>query len=271
MLKQPHTKRNTRTVRSPPLSYTHIIITHSAWWASAIGALMSVGYSTLEVALGASHAHNTTHNHAHNCSAWWASAIGALMSVGYSTLAVALGASQAHNGLGTISGRAAPPVDKVCISLRGCVYQLCMPWAAHSLSLTTDWAPSGGARRRLSTGCVFKNEVTDGPAAAQLGRQARLCPNCQQHCCLQAQAHDHTLLGHRCLAFATLSAASSSPSTPPFAACDHVHTIYTCTNAHNNRYLASATLSAASCLPSTPPSYSWRFRWVLMGSRPGAI
>lgn len=46
-------------------------------------------------------------------SAWWSSIIGALMSIGYSVLAVALGASQAHNGLGTITGRAAPPVDKV--------------------------------------------------------------------------------------------------------------------------------------------------------------
>jgi hypothetical protein len=45
-------------------------------------------------------------------SAWWASAIGALMSIGYSTIAVALGASQAGNHLGSLTGRAAPPVDK---------------------------------------------------------------------------------------------------------------------------------------------------------------
>ena len=46
-------------------------------------------------------------------SAWWASAIGAMMSVGYATLATALGASQAHNKLGTIVGRPAPPMQKV--------------------------------------------------------------------------------------------------------------------------------------------------------------
>lgn len=45
-------------------------------------------------------------------SLWWASAVGALMSLGYSTLAVSLGASQASNHLGTIAGRVAPPVDK---------------------------------------------------------------------------------------------------------------------------------------------------------------
>lgn len=35
------------------------------------------------------------------------------MSVGYSVLAVALGASEAHNGLGTITGRITAPIDKV--------------------------------------------------------------------------------------------------------------------------------------------------------------
>ena len=52
-------------------------------------------------------------------SVWWVSAIGAAMSIGYSTLAVALGASQAGNKLGTLGGRAAPPVDKVCVLLKG--------------------------------------------------------------------------------------------------------------------------------------------------------
>ncbi|KAF8062021.1 AAP2 [Scenedesmus sp. PABB004] len=45
-------------------------------------------------------------------AAWWASAIGAAMSMGYSTLAIALGASQAHNKLGTLAGKPAPPMEK---------------------------------------------------------------------------------------------------------------------------------------------------------------
>lgn len=45
-------------------------------------------------------------------SAWWASAIGALMSFGYSITAIGLGASEAHNGLGTIYGRPAPSLEK---------------------------------------------------------------------------------------------------------------------------------------------------------------
>lgn len=45
-------------------------------------------------------------------SAWWASAIGAAMSIGYATLATALGASQATNRLGTLMGREAPPMQK---------------------------------------------------------------------------------------------------------------------------------------------------------------
>lgn len=46
-------------------------------------------------------------------AAWWASAIGALMSFGYSSVAIALGAREAHNGLGTLTGRPAPAADKV--------------------------------------------------------------------------------------------------------------------------------------------------------------
>ncbi|KAI8467603.1 MAG: transmembrane amino acid transporter protein-domain-containing protein [Monoraphidium minutum] len=46
-------------------------------------------------------------------SAWWSSIIGALMSIGYSVLAVALGASQAGNHQGSLTGRTAPPLDKV--------------------------------------------------------------------------------------------------------------------------------------------------------------
>ena len=34
------------------------------------------------------------------------------MSIGYSAIAVALGASQAHNHQGTLGGRVASPVDK---------------------------------------------------------------------------------------------------------------------------------------------------------------
>lgn len=49
----------------------------------------------------------------HQNSVWWVSAIGAVMSVGYATLATALGASQAGNRLGTLTGRAAPPLQKV--------------------------------------------------------------------------------------------------------------------------------------------------------------
>lgn len=59
------------------------------------------------------HTHTRSHPHKHTLrSAWWASAIGALMSIGYSTIAVALGASQAGNRLGTLGGRAAAPIDK---------------------------------------------------------------------------------------------------------------------------------------------------------------
>jgi len=39
-------------------------------------------------------------------AAWWASAIGAAMSLGYSTVAIALGAAEAHNGLGSLTGDA---------------------------------------------------------------------------------------------------------------------------------------------------------------------
>jgi hypothetical protein len=46
-------------------------------------------------------------------SAWWASALGAMMSIGYSSIAVGLGASQAGNKLGSLAGRPAAPVDKV--------------------------------------------------------------------------------------------------------------------------------------------------------------
>lgn len=46
-------------------------------------------------------------------AAWWASAIGAAMSLGYSAIAIALGASQAHNGLGTLGGRPALLMDKL--------------------------------------------------------------------------------------------------------------------------------------------------------------
>ena len=37
-------------------------------------------------------------------AAWWASAIGAAMSLGYSTIAIALGAAEAKNGLGSLTG-----------------------------------------------------------------------------------------------------------------------------------------------------------------------
>ncbi|WIA38321.1 hypothetical protein OEZ86_001658 [Tetradesmus obliquus] len=46
-------------------------------------------------------------------AAWWASAIGAIMSLGYSTIAIALGASEAHNGLGSLAGKPAAPADKM--------------------------------------------------------------------------------------------------------------------------------------------------------------
>ncbi|KAF6259045.1 transmembrane amino acid transporter protein-domain-containing protein [Scenedesmus sp. NREL 46B-D3] len=46
-------------------------------------------------------------------AAWWASAIGAVMSIGYSVIAIALGAQEAHNGLGSLGGKPAPPSDKL--------------------------------------------------------------------------------------------------------------------------------------------------------------
>jgi hypothetical protein len=46
-------------------------------------------------------------------AAWWASAIGAVMSIGYSAIAIALGAAEAHNGLGSLAGKPAPPSDKM--------------------------------------------------------------------------------------------------------------------------------------------------------------
>jgi hypothetical protein len=46
-------------------------------------------------------------------AAWWASAIGAIMSLGYSTIAIALGASEAHKGLGSLAGKPAAPSDKM--------------------------------------------------------------------------------------------------------------------------------------------------------------
>ena len=42
----------------------------------------------------------------------WASIVGAVMSIGYCTIALALGASMARNGLGSLGGRAAPPLEK---------------------------------------------------------------------------------------------------------------------------------------------------------------
>jgi hypothetical protein len=46
-------------------------------------------------------------------AAWWASAIGAIMSFGYSAIAIALGAREAHNGLGSLTGKPAAPTDKL--------------------------------------------------------------------------------------------------------------------------------------------------------------
>lgn len=46
-------------------------------------------------------------------AAWWASVIGATMSLGYATVAIALGAREAGNGLGSLTGRPAPVADKV--------------------------------------------------------------------------------------------------------------------------------------------------------------
>lgn len=46
-------------------------------------------------------------------SVWLVSALGALMSIGYSLLTVGLGASQAHHGLGSLWGRSAPPGVRV--------------------------------------------------------------------------------------------------------------------------------------------------------------
>lgn len=46
-------------------------------------------------------------------SAWWASAIGAVMSFGYSVIALALGASQAGNNLASVAGRPAPMAERV--------------------------------------------------------------------------------------------------------------------------------------------------------------
>eukprot|EP00882_Tetradesmus_deserticola_P024120 GHRQ01026349.1.p1 GENE.GHRQ01026349.1~~GHRQ01026349.1.p1 ORF type:complete len:200 (+),score=60.32 GHRQ01026349.1:748-1347(+) len=46
-------------------------------------------------------------------SAWWASAVGAIMSIGYSAIAIVLGGAQAKNGLGSLSGRPAPPREKL--------------------------------------------------------------------------------------------------------------------------------------------------------------
>lgn len=45
-------------------------------------------------------------------AAWWASAIGAFMSFGYSFLAIGLGASEAWRRQGSLTGRPAPPADK---------------------------------------------------------------------------------------------------------------------------------------------------------------
>ncbi len=42
-----------------------------------------------------------------------ASAVGAIMSFGYSSIAIGLGASQAHKGLGNLTGRVAPLPDKI--------------------------------------------------------------------------------------------------------------------------------------------------------------
>ena len=42
----------------------------------------------------------------------WASIIGAIMSIGYCTIALGLGASMASNGLGSLTGRPAPPLTK---------------------------------------------------------------------------------------------------------------------------------------------------------------
>ena len=46
-------------------------------------------------------------------SAAWASIIGAVMSIGYSTIALGLGASQASSGLGSLGGRPAEPYVKI--------------------------------------------------------------------------------------------------------------------------------------------------------------
>ena len=46
-------------------------------------------------------------------SAWWASIIGAIMSIGYSSVAFGLGASEADAMQGTLTGRPAPPMDKL--------------------------------------------------------------------------------------------------------------------------------------------------------------